>query len=258
MKNKQFWSFKAQGKTADLFIYGEISSTTWIGDEVTPAIFQKELAALGNVEQIDVYINSPGGDAFAGITIYNMLKRHKARIVTHNDGLAASAASIIFEAGDVRICASNSVTMIHFAWTCACGNKTDLRKVSDVLETLDEQLVQIYSDRTGVDPDEMRQLLEAETWMSGEEAKEMGFADETEENKQIAACAEAEILARYKHPPESVKTEERTEDPPDGGFSLPDETDNGGASQPVEDNATALAAQKDRFLRTKLNQHGGK
>lgn len=250
---KKFWSFKASGKSAELYIYGEIASSTWYGDEVTPVEFQKELAALGDVETIDVYINSPGGDAFAGITIYNLLKRHKAKIVTHNDALAASAASVIFEAGDIRVCAQNSVTMVHFALTCACGNKADLRKVADVLETFDEQLVQIYADRTGLQNEEVRSMLEAETWMSCEEAKEKGFADEIEENKQIAACVETEIIARYKHPPETLANTE----PPQGGFSLPDETDNGGASQPVEDNATALAAQKDRFTRTKIKQHGG-
>lgn len=253
----KFWNFKANGKNAELFIYGEISIMTWFGDEVTPTIFQKELAALGEVDTIDVYINSPGGDAFAGITIYNMLKRHKAKIITHNDGLAASAASIVFESGDVRICASNSVTMVHFAWSCSCGNKSELRKLADVLETIDEQLVQIYSDRTGLDADEVRAMLEAETWMSGDEAKEKGFADEIEENKKVAACAEKEILARYKHPPESVKTEEQSEQPPEGGISLPEEPNNGDASQPVEDKTAALAAQKDRFLRTKIKQYGG-
>jgi len=249
----KFWNFKANGKSAELYIYGEIASSTWYGDEVTPVEFQKELAALGDVETIDVYINSGGGDAFAGITIYNILKRHKAQIVTHNDALAASAASVIFMSGDKRISAKNALVMIHFASTFVYGNKTDLKEIIGVLETLDEQLAQIYADRTGLNIEEIKSMLEAETWMDGDTAKDKGFADEVEENKKIAACASKEIFAKYKHPPEIL-----TEDPPDGGFSLPDETDNGGASQPVEDNATALAAQKDRFLRTKLNQHGGK
>ena len=91
----KFWNFKAAGGKGELYLYGEISDSSWFGDEVTPAQFQKDLAALGDIDNLDIFINSPGGDVFAGITIYNMLKRHKAAKTVHVDGLAASSASIV-------------------------------------------------------------------------------------------------------------------------------------------------------------------
>ena len=74
----KFWEFKALGNAGELFLYGEISDTSWWGDEVTPAQFQRDLAALGDISTLDVYINSPGGDIFAGFSLYNILNRHLA------------------------------------------------------------------------------------------------------------------------------------------------------------------------------------
>lgn len=96
----KFWEFKALGNAGELFLYGEISDTSWWGDEITPAQFQKELAALGDISTLDVYINSPGGDIFAGFSLYNILNRHPAAKNVHIDGLAASAASVVAMAGE--------------------------------------------------------------------------------------------------------------------------------------------------------------
>ncbi|MCH5195936.1 MAG: Clp protease ClpP, partial [Oscillospiraceae bacterium] len=119
-KNNKFWDFKASAQTssggnsaeAELILYGDISQTSWWGDEVTPKQFDSDLAALGDVDEIVVRINSGGGDVFAANAIYTRLKDHKARITVKIDGWAASAATIIAMAGDTIQIPANGVFMI--------------------------------------------------------------------------------------------------------------------------------------------------
>ena len=100
LKKKKFWNFKAiDNTTGELTLYGEISNETWYGDEVTPKEFKAGLESLGDIETLNIYINSPGGDVFAGQTIYSILKRHNAHKNIYVDGLAASIASVIAMAG---------------------------------------------------------------------------------------------------------------------------------------------------------------
>ena len=134
----KFWEFKALGNAGELFLYGEISDTSWWGDEITPAQFQKELAALGDISTLDVYINSPGGDIFAGFSLYNILNRHPAAKTVHIDGLAASAASVVAMAGDTIKMPANATMMIHNAWTYASGGAEDLRKTADELDRIND------------------------------------------------------------------------------------------------------------------------
>ena len=234
----KFWDFSMQASGAGaLTLYGEISDTSWFGDEVTPAAFLKDLEALGEIGALDVYINSPGGDVFAGYAIYHMLRRHPARVTVHVDGLAASAASVVAMAGDRIVMPVASMMMVHRAWTLACGDAARLLDIAAELERVDAQLAQLYADRTGKAIEDIEALMAAETWMTGAEALEMGFCDEVEPNKRIAALCGPEALARYKHPPE-----------------LPSD---GGESQPVEDKSPQdgerLTAQRRRFsLRQKI------
>lgn len=228
----KFWQFKNLGTTGELFLYGEISDTSWWGDEVTPAQFQSDLAALGDISDLNIYINSPGGDVFAGFAIYNILNRHPAHKTAHIDGLAASAASVVAMAADKIVMPEASTMMIHKAWTLAYGNSTQLQDIAAELERIDGQLAQIYSARTGLAAEEIADLLAAETWMSGAEAVAKGFANELEANKQIAACADAgKWFARYKNPPKIA--------------------DNGGERQPVQNTdpqeAAIVKAQQQRF-----------
>lgn len=218
----KFWAFKGLAdKKGELFLYGEISDTSWFGDEVTPAQFQKDLSAMGDIKSLDVFINSPGGDVFAGITIYNMLKRHPAEITVHVDGLAASAASIVAMVGDRIVMPKSATMMIHNAWSFAYGNKTDMREMADELERLDKQLTDIYAERTGKDAETITAWMDSERWMSGDEALADGFCDEVEQNKQIAACADVgKWLGKYQHPPENIASLE-PKAAENGGFSLP-------------------------------------
>lgn len=184
----KFWQFRAAAKGAgELMLYGPIGSSTWWGDEVTPKQFADDLKALGDIDELKVYINSEGGDIFAGAAIHSMLKRHKAHVTTYVDGLAASIASVIAMAGDTVIMPKNAMMMIHNPWTIAMGNAEEFRKLADDLDMMRESMLATYIDKTHMDRDELIALLDAETWLTAEDAVAKGFADEIAPEKQVAA-----------------------------------------------------------------------
>ncbi len=193
---KRFWEFRAaaEGKPAELLIYGPIANESWWGDEVTPKQFKKDLDALGDVDEISVFINSEGGDVFAGQAIHSMLKRHKAKVNVYIDGLAASAASVIAMAGDVVRMPRNAMMMIHNPWTIAIGYAADFRKIADDLDKISETIVAVYEAKTGLKQEEIKAMMDAETWMTADEAKDKGFIDEVEEAKEIAASIQGRFL----------------------------------------------------------------
>lgn len=211
MPNNKFWNFKAKDKgSAELFLYGEISSSTWWGDEVTPKQFKADLDALGDVGELSVFINSGGGDVFAGQAIYSMLKRHAAKKTVYVDGLAASIASVIAMAGDKVIMPSNAMMMIHNAWTFAAGSASHFRKLADDMDKVDESIVTTYTAKTGKESQEIKGMMDAETWMTAKDALDMGFADEIEEEKKLAASIDDGYfnlngqrfdMSHYKNPP---------------------------------------------------------
>lgn len=211
--NKKFWNFKAlDEKTGELTLYGEISDISWWGDEITPKQFKEDLDALGDIDVLNVYINSPGGDVFAGQTIHSMLKRHKATINVYIDGLAASIASVIAMAGDRVIMPRNAMMMIHNPWTIAMGNAQELRKTADDLDKAGQSMIEAYLSKASIERDKIAELMEAETWLSAEECLEYGFADEIEDGKQVAACLDVEILGRYKNTPKDLLANEPNPD----------------------------------------------
>lgn len=186
-QNKKFWKFKNylnkdNQKEAEILLYGAIGDDGY-WDEVTSKEFVEELKANEDAATINVRINSPGGDVFAGQAIYSALKRCKSQIVVYVDGLAASIASLIAMAGDKVIMPKNSMMMIHKPWTCMAGNANDMREQADTLDKVEESLVVAYVDKTGKTEDEIKALLSDETWLTATEALEMGFADEIEETE---------------------------------------------------------------------------
>ncbi len=185
-------------------LYGEIANETWWGDEVTPKDFKKELDNLGDIDTLNVYINSPGGDVFAGQAIHSMLKRHKAHVNVYIDGLAASIASVVAMAGDKVIMPKNAMMMIHNPWTIAIGNAEDFRKLADDLDQIRESIVEAYKRKTILDEDKIKELMDNETWLTAEECKEYGFADELEEEKEIAASINTNMLSKYKNTPKEI------------------------------------------------------
>jgi ATP-dependent Clp protease protease subunit len=128
------------------------------------------------------------------MAIYNILKRHKAYKTVYVDGLAASIASVIALAGDKVIIPSNAFFMIHRCWAITWGNKNDMFKMAEELEKIDEGIINVYQAKTGLTRPEIEQLMDEETWMTGEEAKEYGFADEVEKEKKVAASINGDFV----------------------------------------------------------------
>lgn len=180
--SKTFWQFvKNEAKESELILEGVIASESWYDDEVSPKQFREELDKhTGN---ITVRINSPGGDVFAGVSIMNMLKDREGDVTIIVDGIAASIASVIAMAGDKVIMNTGSMMMIHNAWSMAVGDSQELRKVADTLDKIGESIMDVYATRTGLTTEQLKTMLNEETWMTAEEAVELGFADEAVEGK---------------------------------------------------------------------------
>jgi ATP-dependent Clp protease protease subunit len=204
-KNKRFWNFKAlDEKTGELTLYGEISNETWWGDEVTPKEFKSDLDNLGEIDTLNIYINSPGGDVFAGQTIYSILKRHKAHKNVYIDGLAASIASVIAMAGNTIFMPKNSMMMIHNPWTIGMGNADEFRKLAEDLDKIRESLIAAYEGHSALTRDEIIEIMNSETWLTATECEEYGFCDVVEEEKKVAASIDKDVLARYKNTPREL------------------------------------------------------
>jgi ATP-dependent protease ClpP protease subunit len=186
--SKKFWNFVDNlDDSAELTLYGPISETSWWGDEVTPKQFKKDLADIGNKSEITVRINSGGGDVFAANAIYTALKDHPAHINIKVDGLAASAATIIAMAGDTIMIPSNAYMMIHNPKTMTFDylEAKDMRQMANTLDTIKEGIMNAYVGKTGKSKKELSKMMDSETWMTGEEAVEQGFADEVMFNENI-------------------------------------------------------------------------
>lgn len=195
-------------KSADLYIYGEIiDNTDWKWDEadVMPSEVLATLNQVEGLEELNIYINSPGGSVFAGLAIYNMLKRNKAKKIVHVDGVAASMASVIAMVGDVINIPSNAFLMIHNPWTFAMGNANDFRKLADDLDVIATGAMNVYKENMaeGVTEETIKGLLDAETWLNGEDAAKY-FNVEVIEAKNVAACDSA-YLQKYSKTPDKLK-----------------------------------------------------
>lgn len=203
----------ADGKSADVFIYGEITKYAWEEyGEVSSTSFKNELDELGDdVEVINLYVNSPGGSVFEGVAIHNMLVRHKAKVVVHVDALAASIASVIAMAGNEIRMPKNSMLMIHNPWTFAMGNAAELRKAADDLDRIGQSAIQSYLQKSGekLDEDMLKELLDAETWLSADEAFTYGLCDVVEEANQAAASIGEEFLQKYKNVPKKLNSQQK-------------------------------------------------
>lgn len=157
-------------------IYDPIGYDWWTGEGVTAKRISAALRSIGDSDVI-VKINSPGGDVFEGLAIYNLFREHKGKVTVQILGLAASAASFIAMAADEIQIARAGFLMIHNSWTMAAGDRNDIREVADFLEQIDGTMADIYAVRTGDPIEAMRKLMDVETWMGGATAIDAGFAD---------------------------------------------------------------------------------
>lgn len=181
-QNKRFWNFVpgADNTPPELVLYGDISSSTWWGDEITPKQFNDDLKALGDVSEIVVRINSGGGDVFAAFAIYTQLKDHKAHITVKIDGWAGSAATIIAMAGDVILIPAAGAFMVHDPAMGVYGyyRAGEFTKLAEELQVIKNCIVNAYALKTGKDKEEISAIMEAATWYDGETAVANGFCDE--------------------------------------------------------------------------------
>ncbi|MGI2021717.1 ClpP-like prohead protease/major capsid protein fusion protein [Shewanella glacialipiscicola] len=198
--SNSWYSLKAQNGNAELMIYDEIG-----GWGISAKQFARDLQALGKVGTITARIHSPGGDVFEGMAIYNMIKGHPAHKVCYIDGLAASMASVIAMAFDEIIIPENAMMMIHKPWGGTLGDADDMRKYADLLDKVEGNLVGAYQQKTGLPEDELHALLAAETWLTGREAVEKGFANTLTDPLQMAASLNSKRLKDFTNMPEHLK-----------------------------------------------------
>lgn len=217
MNNQYFNIAKINDSVGEIDIYGEIIDESWrMSDTETSApSFKDALKELKDVKQITVNINSGGGDVFSGVAIHNMLKSHKAHVTVKIDGLAASIASVIAMAGDKVIIPRNAMLMIHNAWTFAVGNASDLRKQAEDLEKINSVVINSYLDKNPeIDEDKLRSLMDDETWLTAQEAKDLGLVDVIAEPNKAAANITKSQIERYDNVPSKFKNEETTVETP--------------------------------------------
>ena len=200
--NQSWYSIKAKANdTAEISIYDEIGF--W---GVSAASFAQDLKDCGNsLKQINLHIHSPGGDVFDGIAIYNLLKNHPANVTVYIDGLAASMASVIAMAGNEVIMPENAMMMIHKPWGIQGGDAEDMRKYADLLDKVENTLIPAYASKTGKTPEELAEMLSAETWLNGKECVDQGFADKLAEPLVAMASIKSRKLEDFENMPKAMK-----------------------------------------------------
>jgi ATP-dependent Clp protease protease subunit len=190
---KRWFDIRAQAKGAEIVIYDEIGAFG-----IPAKAFLDELKALGPVAELTVRINSPGGSVFDGVAIYNALKRHEARVTVWIDGIAASIASMIAMAGDQVVMPENAMLMLHDPSALVIGTAADMRAMAEALDKMKAGMVAAYRDKSGREDAEIQALMAAETWLSAQEAVDLGLADRVEQPVRMAAHFD---LSRFRNAP---------------------------------------------------------
>ena len=186
-------------KTAELMISGKIGASLWDEDAVAANEFIRTISAMGELDEITILLNSPGGSVNDGVAIYNYLKRHKATVNIEVLAEASSIASVILQAGDVRSVPKNALVMIHDPMSGLMGmfNSTELRSIAERLDIVRDSILPSYTDNNSANQssEDIQALLAAETYMTGEQAVELGFADNLLEDLQEVAYSNKEDIA---------------------------------------------------------------
>lgn len=203
VKDESWYTVQASGEATErvieVFVYGEIG--TW---GVTANQFVQDLRAMDDgVSPVIAAFNSIGGDLFDGLAMHNALRRLGERCTGRIDALAASAASVAVCGAHRVVIAGNAMMMIHNPWTYASGDAEDFRKVADALDQTVEAIIAAYKSKaTDIDEAELRRLVDAETWLTANEAVELGLADEVGDGVKVKAClGQGRVMQRYQHAP---------------------------------------------------------
>ncbi len=203
--------------TLELLVYEEIGENWWTGGGVTAKTVKQQIEQASNYTGISVRINSPGGDAFEGVAIYNVLRATKVPIQVFVDGIAASAASVIAMAGDSITMGYGAMLMIHNAFCSCVGFADDMRKMADTLDRVSVTIGEVYVARTGQSAAEVKALMDAETWLGGEQALELGFCTavgeaDADSEASMALARTFKSLAHMRHVPAALKPKADTAD----------------------------------------------
>ena len=192
---------RAGATEADVYVYGPIGAD-WFGDGVTAKQFAADLKGLpSSVGTIRLRINSDGGVVTEARAMYNLLVEHKAKVIAHVDGIAASAASFLAMAASEIEIAEGGFIMIHNARMYAGGDAAELRRAADVLETVNQTLIETYIARTGNTDRQVRKWMDAETWFDGKQAVANRFADRVVANNVKVAASISDARRFTNLPP---------------------------------------------------------
>lgn len=171
--DSQLVSFDYDVATGNIWLDGDIGDHP---GEISSRAVRAALQEIGN-KRLTIYLNSGGGSVIEGWAIYRQLVGHRAGVTTIVSPLAASMAAVIFQAGQERLIDANGILMIHNPWTNTSGNANELQQSIDLLRKIETQMVDVFSNRTGLDKPEISRMLSAETWLDAGEAVKLGFAD---------------------------------------------------------------------------------
>jgi ATP-dependent Clp protease protease subunit len=218
---------RAENGRAELYIYDQIGAS-WFSDGITAkqVVEAVDQAENDGATGLDIYINSPGGSVFEGISIYSRLQRFKGEKVVYVDGIAASIASVIAMAGDRRCMGVGAMMMIHDASGVCAGNAAEMRETAGRLDTICDAMVAAYAANTELGNEELRAMMKAETWFTSTSAIEKGFADEVVEqapDQDPSAFLRAPIFASFHNLPDRFKA--RLAPPPPAPAPAPTDSD---------------------------------
>lgn len=207
--NLRQFSIVAKANEAEVFLYDQIGTSFW-GDGISAKQFADQFKAISKVSRIVLHINSPGGDVFDGAAIYDLVRQSEIPVDVMVDGLAASAAFTVAMAGRKISIGEAGMMMMHNAKAFVGGSAADMRQTADVVEKISNQMADIYARRCNKPLADVKALMDAETWMTAQEAADMGFANEVikcdpEEPDMAAEVGAAFDLSKFQHVPEQLK-----------------------------------------------------
>ena len=222
---KKFYEFKnISSSEADLFIYGEIvqekSVDWWTGAESETEVglmdFKEELDNIGNVQKLNLYINSPGGDVFTASTMISMLQRLKDKgteINSYVDGLSASAASFLMMVADNVYLYKNSTVMVHKPMSFAFGNTNEIQKTIDALNKIEDSvMLPMYMSKSKVSEDEIKSIIDAETWLSASDMEKYFNVTVLNDEKVAVANLHSKLFKNYHNVPDFIKNALKNEE----------------------------------------------
>lgn len=230
----------------DIYVYGDIGDS-WGDDSITARQLAKELDEAAG-DDVTIHVNSGGGNVFDANAMSELIRAYGGRTIAKIEGFAASAASYFALTADEVQMGSSALMMIHNPYACCYGEADDMRKRADVLDQVRSTIVSQYERKTGIDRTEIEAMMDAETYMGANVAKELGFVDSVIETEKVAARVSDEVLSHYKHVPDCLDRAsgepDRSIDPDDGGEPGAGEPDTGAVSNVICTNGVFLRVER--------------